>query len=321
MATTDHDSSAELDLGPMGAAGTAPGGVLATPDGEIWLNGDVLACACPRCRAPMSIRLWLMVADCWRCGTSIELTEEQERKALRLLKEHEKAKRIEGEAAAASIRPTMAPGARGKTAPGHVADQRPPAQPQPPPPAATVAAAAVAMPAVPAPPVQRPKAARAPAAPDEAPDRAERLRTIGGAGMLLGGLLANMPAWLISMVVHLVLLLLLGLWYIEPSKPGSDLILASEVGNLGRERHSGSADLDLPQGKGGLSVRVAGLEGHEVDECFLEFLKMDSHLHPVGGVQSLALLFRHFLQPRFEVHGGFRAGSVQGVILCDGRTL
>ena len=27
----------------------------------------------------MSIRLWLLVADCWMCGTSIELTEEQER--------------------------------------------------------------------------------------------------------------------------------------------------------------------------------------------------------------------------------------------------
>ena len=53
--------------------------------GQIWLNGGVLMCACPDCRAPMSIRFWLMIADCWQCGTSIELTEEQERQAHRLL--------------------------------------------------------------------------------------------------------------------------------------------------------------------------------------------------------------------------------------------
>ncbi|MCU0880636.1 MAG: hypothetical protein MUF06_22935, partial [Pirellulaceae bacterium] len=55
--------------------------------GEIWLAGEAILCACPDCRAPMSIRIWLMVADCWRCGTSIELSEEQEREVQRLLSE------------------------------------------------------------------------------------------------------------------------------------------------------------------------------------------------------------------------------------------
>ena len=32
--------------------------------GAIWRSGDVLMCACPDCQAPMSIRVWLMVADC-----------------------------------------------------------------------------------------------------------------------------------------------------------------------------------------------------------------------------------------------------------------
>lgn len=41
-----------------------------------WLDGEVLACVCPDCGGPMSVRLWLMTADCWSCGTSIELTEE-----------------------------------------------------------------------------------------------------------------------------------------------------------------------------------------------------------------------------------------------------
>ena len=52
--------------------------------GTLWLEGDVLMCACPDCRAPMSVRLWLMAADCWNCGASIELSQEQEREAMRL---------------------------------------------------------------------------------------------------------------------------------------------------------------------------------------------------------------------------------------------
>src|SRR5436190_296407 len=59
--------------------------------GTLWLEGDVLMCACPDCRAPMSVRLWLMAADCWKCGASIELSQEQEREALRLLNERDAA--------------------------------------------------------------------------------------------------------------------------------------------------------------------------------------------------------------------------------------
>src|SRR5438046_6496971 len=55
----------------------------------LWLDGDVLMCACPDCRAPMSVRLWLLAADCWKCGASIELTQEQEREAMRLLQERQ----------------------------------------------------------------------------------------------------------------------------------------------------------------------------------------------------------------------------------------
>src|SRR5436190_14097588 len=33
---------------------------------EFWLDGGVVFCACPDCRAPMSVRFWLLVADCWR---------------------------------------------------------------------------------------------------------------------------------------------------------------------------------------------------------------------------------------------------------------
>ena len=46
-------------------------------DGDIWLAGSALLCSCPDCIAPMTIRVWLGLADCWRCQTSISLTEEQ----------------------------------------------------------------------------------------------------------------------------------------------------------------------------------------------------------------------------------------------------
>ena len=71
-------------------SGAVPGGQqkAGDPDG-IWFDGSTLLCGCPECRAPMSIRLWLAVADCWQCETSIQLTEEQERQAHRLLQQHQ----------------------------------------------------------------------------------------------------------------------------------------------------------------------------------------------------------------------------------------
>src|SRR5437879_5253517 len=74
-------SAVSSNPGPTRDAGN-PG---ATPPRELWLHGGVLACACPDCGAPMSIRVWLMVADCLHCGASIELTPEEQRRAERLL--------------------------------------------------------------------------------------------------------------------------------------------------------------------------------------------------------------------------------------------
>ncbi len=56
--------------------------------GKFWLNGEVAGCQCPDCGGPMSIRLWLMTADCALCGTSLELTEEQERELQALIQKH-----------------------------------------------------------------------------------------------------------------------------------------------------------------------------------------------------------------------------------------
>ncbi|MDP7206207.1 MAG: hypothetical protein QGH11_11595, partial [Pirellulaceae bacterium] len=53
--------------------------------GEFWLEGESIMCACPDCSAPMSIRIWLMIADCWRCDASVLISEEQEREIRQLL--------------------------------------------------------------------------------------------------------------------------------------------------------------------------------------------------------------------------------------------
>lgn len=43
--------------------------------GPISFNGSALLCKCPDCEAPMTIRLWLGLADCWRCPASVALDE------------------------------------------------------------------------------------------------------------------------------------------------------------------------------------------------------------------------------------------------------
>jgi len=40
---------------------------------EFVIAGNVVSCACPDCGAPMSVRVWLAIAECWRCQCSISL--------------------------------------------------------------------------------------------------------------------------------------------------------------------------------------------------------------------------------------------------------
>ena len=49
-----------------------------TMDGvKFWCQGTAVLCQCPACQAPMTARVFIGLADCWRCQTSIELTESQ----------------------------------------------------------------------------------------------------------------------------------------------------------------------------------------------------------------------------------------------------
>ncbi|MEX2174199.1 MAG: prenyltransferase/squalene oxidase repeat-containing protein [Pirellulaceae bacterium] len=151
--------------------------------GEIWLAGDSIFCACPDCQAPMSIRIWLMVADCWRCGASIELSQEQEREVQRLLAEREP-----------PVPATVAPAARPPEPPAPRFKKPLVAVPAAPPPAPAARSER------PAPPPQ-PSVARRAAAAQQALRREPWIRRF----------VNETPAWLISMLIHLVLLTLLAL--------------------------------------------------------------------------------------------------------------
>lgn len=206
MAMANDDARSPADAAP---AASGPGG--APPRAEIWLDGDVLACACPDCSAPMSIRLWLRLADCWRCGTSIELTEEQQQQAFRLWRRRQQAR---GEA--------VAPAARVASEPAPAPNV--PARPASPPP----------LPA---------RAAAPPVPPPETPPRTPWRTTLVGLG---SDVLRNLPAWLISLVVHAVGMLVLSMFVISPVGRHESITLATAI----------SSD-DLPADLGDISTPEA----------------------------------------------------------------
>ena len=60
-----------------------------TATGKIWVQGESILSPCPDCHAPMSVRYWLMIVDCWQCGTSVELTQEQQQAVKKLMRERD----------------------------------------------------------------------------------------------------------------------------------------------------------------------------------------------------------------------------------------
>ncbi len=148
---------------------TVPGtSVIETPDGPVWLSGTAVMCQCPECEAPVSVRVWLMIADCWNCRSAIELSYPMQR-AVREL-----SRRV-AEPAAPRV-PVVPP-------------RRIPRATAPPP--------------IPVP--ERPR--------DDGGIRRQR------AVRILRDAISTLPAWFISTLVHLVLLLILALillpWDVE----------------------------------------------------------------------------------------------------------
>ena len=200
------------------------------PQGKFWLEGDVLMCACPDCRAPMSVRLWLMAADCWQCGASIELTEEQEREAQRLLaqRRQEMTARESVPPPPAARAPARVPQPLGLPAPAPV--PRAPA-PAPPPRPQSVPAA--------------PQRSAEPAAPPAARQRPARARRrVHSSGRWLHNLLKDTPAWLISMMVHMIGFTLMALLNVAPDEDNGPFILLSSM--IAPEPDRGGDTIDLP---------------------------------------------------------------------------
>lgn len=279
---SSQDSPPARDSGKEAMSSERPSGSKLAP-GEIWLDGGVLACACPGCGAPMSIRLWLRLADCWRCGTSIELAEEQEQAAWRLLRE--------------------------QAAKSKLASAQGPSQTAPPPPKSPPAQSRSSLPETTVPPPQpaapkssssQPKAASGAKksgwggsawadSPPAVPERTSEVvpprvrqevenKTFAGAVLLgpsaVSGLpsarsrrrvlaaerafqerlrqaqqgrpwhfrledwLKNLPAWMVSLIVHLVAILLLGLWVPDRQKE-TTITLSTSVGPYDLESELG----------------------------------------------------------------------------------
>ena len=180
MALRSHNS-------PSGTGLKARGGPRAPA--EFWLRGGAVMCACPDCGAPMSIRLWLLVADCWQCGTSVELTEAQERRIQSLLRQNQSAG---SPAPGAAEQPHHSPT---KTAP-----EKSTAQPQP------------------AHALQPPR--RVPL-PGQAVPKSQRRS--------LRDWLRTMPAWLISLLFHMALIALLALLMLDREVEDPYITLSTEA--------------------------------------------------------------------------------------------
>ncbi len=163
----------------------------------------------------MSVRLWLMVADCWRCGTSIALTEEEQQAIENLL---DTAQGLETPADARS----------GERRELSMREPRP----------AVLGGTAVAAPASAAvehvytgPERDLEKGLQ--------PGRRHQTRKSG----CLNRLLRDMPAWLVSLIVHLILLIILALLRVEEPQRRSILLSAS----VSHHQREGEQNILAPQ--------------------------------------------------------------------------
>ncbi len=170
----------------------------------IWLSGSSLLCQCPDCRAPMTIRLWLRLADCWRCPTSLTLTEEQAAAAEQLVQQNT------AQPASAPQRTTL---------------------PAPPPPPIDRAQ----LPPPPPPPVSEPFETEDLPMPSSLVARERELERLSRgsslARMMRNGV-SSVPAWLVSFLLHLAVILILALIIlVDPSQLSESITLSTFLGS------------------------------------------------------------------------------------------
>ncbi len=159
--------------------------LIETLAGPVWLSGSAVMCQCPQCLAPVSVRLWLMIADCWACDSAIELSYEQQQAA----------RQLAGNAADSEV-------------------VRPSADVPAPKPRTVV-------PRSPVPQIEDE---------DEAADL-RRQRVV----QILRRTFSSFPAWLVSTLVHLILLLVLALILIPHNWQPESITLSTAVSPEDRE--------------------------------------------------------------------------------------
>ncbi len=210
-------------------------GPLPAQSRTLWLDGNVLMCACPRCHAPLTVRLWLALADCWRCETSVELTVEQQEEARQLLARHAAAPPPHHAVSAGQGAPIGRAAAPPRVDPAHAV---PPDAPQP-----TIVHEPLAPPRAAA--EQRPRSATSLLRPQ--PPLAARY---------VDAFFQNMPAWLISLLFHLLLLIILGM-LTRPAEDGPYITISTRIDPVVREggdlrivqpRDASVYDLGVPDG-------------------------------------------------------------------------
>ncbi len=173
-----------------------------------YLAGGVVGCACPDCGGPMSVRLWLMMADCHQCGCSIELTEEHEREIHALLAHARQSQELappEPEPAAPTVKQVPVRQAPVKQAP---VKQAPAQQP---------------------PQTQRTKASEKPIGVRK---HLDQIKHEGEWRAWSQYWLKDTPAWIISAVLHMILIILLAMYLISPEGEEDQLVLSSRISEL-----------------------------------------------------------------------------------------
>ena len=183
-----QSASPELDamLGKADSDDRIATQVIETSSGPVWLCGNAVMCGCPDCEAPVSVRTWLMIADCWYCGGAIELDYEQQRAAEQLVRN--------------IATPELAQLAPSENVPSPAALKTVPVEPD---------------------------------------DEEEEVELSIDAGpprrrfvQVLRQSMSTLPAWLISTLVHLILLLILALILIPQSQRPRMITLSTAVGPM-----------------------------------------------------------------------------------------
>jgi len=209
------------------------------PD-AVQIDNESLLCHCPDCGAPMTVRYWLMLADCWACGVCIELTELKRglaKQGLSGIPKPDQNPMVRGDRSSRMDAKHTSPMALPRPAPPRpmarqVAEQA----------TTHVETATAANPFF----VEQLRRPSTQAAIDAPPLPAQP------ASRPFGSSLSDVPAWLVSLLLHLAFLTLLALFTLTQDTPLDRILLSTTVSPDVREggrvqlESEDDPDYDLP---------------------------------------------------------------------------